>query len=255
VDAHLADLLHRAPTLYQGLLRASALINSTISHCQVGILQPTRSRYAYFYHSPSCDARNPAIEQIGWFGIQTLIGMVREFTGPQWQPSEIGVMVDHRTPRLIREQFAGKRIRLAQPYSYIALEKSLLSLSPVDDKAAAPGHSTLHYDELSPDFVGSFKQLLHSYVRETDFNIEVAAGLCNLSTRSLQRKLTAQGTHYSRVLDEARFDAAKRFLQDRDKSVTDISQLLGYSEPSHFSRAFRRIAGISPRMYRRQLLD
>jgi len=251
-DPHLTDLLRRAPTLYQGLLRASALINRTVSHCQVGVLQPTRSQYAYFYHSPSCNAHNPAIEQIGWFGIQTLIGMVREFTGPHWQPSEIGVMVDHRTPRFIREQFAGTSIRLAQPYSYIALENSLLSLPPLGDKAAAPGHPTSHHEELSRDFVGSLKQLLHSYVQETDLNIEVAAGLCDLSKRSLQRKLTAQGTRYSRVLDEARFDVAKQMLQDRDKNITDISLLLGYSDPTHFARAFRRIAGVTPLIYRQQ---
>ena len=194
------------------------------------------------------------IEQIGWFGIQTLIGMVREVAGPKWQPSEIGVMVHHGTPPFIREQFAGTRIRLGQPYSYIALEHSLLSRPPLLDKAPVPGHPAPHYESLSLDFVGSLKQLLHSYVQETDLNIEVAAGLCDLSKRSLQRKLTAQGTCYSRVLDEARFDVAKRMLQDRDKSVTDISYLLGFSEPTHFSRAFRRIAGISPHVYRRQFL-
>ena len=251
-DPHLIDLLHRSPTLYQGLLSASALINKTVSHCQVGILQPTGSQYAYFYHSPSCDARNPAIEQIGWFGIQTLIGMVREFTSPQWQPSEIGVMVDHPTSRSICEQFTGTRIRRAQPYSYIALENALLSLSPLDDKAAAPGNPTWHHDQLSSDFAGSFKQLLLGYVQEKDLNLKLAAELCDLSKRVLQRKLLAQGTSYSRVLDEARFEVAKRMLQDRDKSVTEISLLLGYSDATHFSRAFRRIAGVTPRIYRQQ---
>jgi len=143
---------------------------------------------------------------------QTLIGMVREFTGPQWQPREIGVMLDHRSSRFICEQLASASIRLAQPYSYIALENSLLSLPPLGYKAAAPGHPTSRYEALSADFLGSFKQLLHSYVKEMDLNIEFAAGLCDLSKRSLQHKLTAQGTCYSRVVDEARFDVAKRML-------------------------------------------
>ena len=255
VDSHLIELLRSSPTCYQGLLRASDLINRTISHCQVGILQPSRSQCAYLYHSPSCNAHNPASEQIGWFGIETLIGMARQFTGPQWQPSEIGVMVDHRPPRFIREQFAGARIRLAQPYSYILLENALLSQPPFNDKAATLGNATSRYEELSSDFAGSFKQLLLAYVQDTDLKIEVAAGLCDLSKRSLQRKLAAQGTRYSRVLDEARFDVAKRMLQDRDRSMTDISQLLGYSDSTHFSRAFRRIAGIPPREYRRQFLN
>ena len=80
-DPHLIDLLRRSPTLYQGLLRASALINETVSHCKVGVYQPPHSQFAYFYHSPSCDARNPVIEQLGWYGILPFIGMVREFAG------------------------------------------------------------------------------------------------------------------------------------------------------------------------------
>ena len=117
-------------------------------------------------------------------------------------------------------------------------------------KSAAPGNPTGDYDELSSDFANSFKQLLQAYVLEEGLNLERAAGLCDLSKRALQRKLAAQGTSYSRVLDEARFDAAKRMLQDPNKKVTDISQLLGYSDATHFSRAFRRISGITPNVYR-----
>ena len=251
-DPHLIELLRRSPTLYQGLLRASALINRTISHCELGILQPPHSQFAYFYHRPSCDAHNPAIEQIGWFGIMTLIGMVREFAGPRWQPTEIGVMVNHPTSRFIREQLAGMPIRLAQPYSYIALENTLLSLPPLGHQTAESGYPNLHCKELSGDLVGSLKQLLHSYLLEKDLTIGLVSGLCDMSKRSLQRRLAAKGTRYSEVLDEVRFDAAKRMLQDPEKSVTEISLLLGYSDASHFSRAFRRIAGVNPRIYRQQ---
>ena len=251
-DPHLIDLLRRSPTLYQGLLRASALINKTVSHCQVGISQPPHSQFAYFYHSPSCDARNPVIEQLGWYGILPFIGMVREFTGRKWLPREIGVMTCKAPNLHIREQFGNTRIRLAQPYSYIALEKALLSLPPLDGKAPAPGNQTWHHDELSSDFANSFKQLLHTYVLEEDLNLERAAALCDVSKRGLQRKLAAQGTSYARMLDEARFEAAKRMLQDPNKSVTDISLLLGYSDATHFSRAFRRIAGVTPQIYRQQ---
>lgn len=249
-DPNLIDLLRRSPTLYQGLLRASALINETVSHCQVGIYQPPHSQFAYFYHSPSCDTRNPVIEQLGWYGILPFIGMVREFAGRKWLPGEIGVMTCKAPGPHIREQFQDTRIRLSQPHSYITLENALLSLPPLDDKSAAPENQTWHHDEFSTDFANSFKQLLHAYVLEEDLNLEHAAELCDLSKRALQRKLAAQGTSYSRVLDEARFDAAKRMLQDPNKKVTDISQLLGYSDATHFSRAFRRISGITPNVYR-----
>jgi len=249
-DPQLTAMLRQSPTLYQGLLKASALANKTVSHCRLGIVQPSLGEHSYFFHQPSCDARNPAIEQIGWFGLTTLIGMVRVFTGPQWQPTEIGVMT-HRSPcRSIREQLGGTRLRPSLHYSYIALENALLSLPPLAPEATTPEPSPLPCDPFKNDFVGSLEQVLHAYIQGTDLSIAFAAGLCDTSKRSLQRKLTDAGTCYSSVLDKVRFHTACRMLQDRDMKVADIAHRLGYSDPTHFSRAFRRIAGINPREYR-----
>ena len=248
-DPHLTDLLRRSPTLYQGLLRASELINKTISHCRVGLVQQPHSEHTYFFHSPSCDAHNLVIKQIGWFGLMTLISIVRVFTGPKWQPSEIGLMTDHPPCRYIREQFPGTRMRLSQPYSYIALENALLSLPPLTHETAAPASSRLHCEPVSNDFVGSLKQVMHAYVEESDLSVEFAAGLCDTSKRSLQRHLSEMGTRYSEVLGQVRFHAACRMLQDPNMTVADVAHKLGYSNPTHFSRAFRRIAGVNPKLY------
>ena len=69
---------------------------------------------------------------------------------------------------------------------------------------------------------------------------------------TLQRKLKGLGTHYAAVLDQARFHAATPLLRNPAKTVSEIAQLLGYSDVAHFARSFRRIAGVSPLMYRRQ---
>ena len=251
-DPHLTNLLHRSPTLYQGLLKASKLINSTVSHCRVGFMQPPTSQYIHFFHQPSCNAHNAAIEQIGWFGIMTLIGMVREFLGPQWQPSEIGVMVNHPPSRFIREQFANTTIKLSQPYSYIALDNVQLSLPPLGQQDVISTYPSLNYEALSREFLSTFKQLIKAYILEESLTVDFIAEACDISKRSLQRRLTKAGTRYSEVLDEVRFDVAKRMLQDGGRSVTDISQRLGYSDATHFARAFRRIAGIAPHQYRQQ---
>ena len=254
LDPHLSNLLCRSPTLYQGLLKASELSNRTISHCRVGILQPQGSSYALFYHKPSCDENNPAIDQIGWFGLTVLIGMVRVFTGPQWQPTEIGIMTDHTPSRYIREQFPHTRIRLQQPYSYISLENPLLSLPPPPDEASASALSPLNYDPLPNNFVDTFEQLMLAYIQDPNLSLEFAAGVYNTSKRTLQRKLTEMGTHYSEVLANARFRAACQMLQSPGMKVIDVAQRLGYSDSAHFARAFRQIAGVTPREYRQQYI-
>jgi hypothetical protein len=94
-DPVMTALLRQAPTLYQGLRKANARVNSTVTHCHLGLKLPPGRDYAYFYVSPSCGADNPATEQLGWFGITALVGMVRVYTGLNWQPAEIGLMTDN----------------------------------------------------------------------------------------------------------------------------------------------------------------
>lgn len=253
-DPHLTNLLRQSLTLYQGLTKASELVNRTVSNCHFGVHHwPSRS-YSCFYHQPSCTVTNPAFDQICWFGITTLIAMVRVFTGPQWQPTEIGIMTDHTPCDYIRGHFPQTRIKLRQPYDYIALENRLLGLPPWSDETPAQPLSSFHYNSLPDDFPGALESMLRTYAQEHDLSIELAASLCNMSTRTLQRTLSGLGTCYSEVLTHARFRVACQMLRAPGMKVADIAQRLGYGDSSHFSRAFSRVAGVTPRAYRQQYI-
>ena len=71
-----------------------------------------------------------------------------------------------------------------------------------------------------------------------------------MSQRTLQRKLSDIGLSYQQLLDETRHELARRYLDDQGKSVTEITFLLGFSEQSAFTRAFKRWSGMSPSAYR-----
>ena len=78
------------------------------------------------------------------------------------------------------------------------------------------------------------------------------AGLLNLSARQTQRLLRDNfGKTFSQKLTEARMAAASQLLAETDLSVTAISDAVGFSSIEHFSAAFRRFMGRSPRAYRR----
>ena len=183
----------------------------------------------------------------------TYIGMIRVYTGPQWQPTEIGLMADHLPCRYIREQLPHTRMRMSQKFSYIALENRLLSLPPLAEQGTMPVSAThVCYQPAKKGFANSLEQILQSYIQESNMSIDFAAELCNTSKRTLQRRLQAKGTCFNELLAGAQFSAASRMLHKPGKTVTEIAYRLGYSDAAHFTRAFRRIAGVTPQVYRQQ---
>ena len=96
--------------------------------------------------------------------------------------------------------------------------------------------------------------MLKSYVRVGATGIDSVARAAGLSRRTLQRRLEDAGITYSAVLDQARFEVARSMLIDSPETgITEISYEVGYQDPGSFSRAFRRLTGVTPRSYR--LLD
>jgi AraC-like DNA-binding protein len=84
-------------------------------------------------------------------------------------------------------------------------------------------------------------------------HIELAADLVDTSRRTLQRHLRESGTTFSRVLEEARYQVAADLLADERLQTLDVAYAAGYSDPSNFARAFRRMAGVTPTEYRTSL--
>ena len=77
----------------------------------------------------------------------------------------------------------------------------------------------------------------------------------NMSLRSFQRKLAETGTSYSDVLQQVRHDMACHYLLSPNYQVLQIAYVLGFSDPSNFSRAFRRWTGLTPNQFRQKNMD
>ncbi len=82
--------------------------------------------------------------------------------------------------------------------------------------------------------------------------VQLTARVLGMNVRMLQRRLAAAGTSHSQIVDEVRFEVACRLLGYPGRSIADIASALGYSDPAHFTRAFTRWAGMTPRAYRQE---
>ena len=80
---------------------------------------------------------------------------------------------------------------------------------------------------------------------------EVAAGL-SMNTRTLHRRLAAEGFSFRSLLTGIRKNLADRYVADPIYQITEIAFMLGYSDSSAFSRAFRGWFGESPTAARRK---
>ena len=72
----------------------------------------------------------------------------------------------------------------------------------------------------------------------------------NTSLRSLQLRLRDEDTSFKDLLNETQQELALQYIRDSSRSIGEITYLLGFSEPSNFTRAFKRWTGRSPGEFR-----
>lgn len=80
-------------------------------------------------------------------------------------------------------------------------------------------------------------------------SFETLALNLNMSAQTLRRRLKVEGTSYPMIKNEIRRDMAIDYLLKNDDSIADIANILGFSEPRSFTRAFKHWTGVSPSRY------
>ena len=150
------------------------------------------------------------------------------------------------------------------PIEYEALDTALFFIDAQIEKSLPTGNVELAHanDKIVKDYLSHLDRthvamqvkskivdlLSSGMVTEQDM-----ANALNLSLRSLQRKLREEGTSYKEILEETRRDLATKYIQNSRLSISEISFLLGFSEISNFSRAFKRWNGRAPSEFRSEL--
>jgi AraC-like DNA-binding protein len=94
------------------------------------------------------------------------------------------------------------------------------------------------------------RRLLASRLATGETEIGLIARDLGMSVRTLQRRLSAGGLSYQKLLDAVRRDMAEKCVADRSLSSGEVAYLIGYSEPAAFHRAFKRWYGMTPEGFR-----
>jgi AraC-like DNA-binding protein len=82
-------------------------------------------------------------------------------------------------------------------------------------------------------------------------HVDDVARSLGMSQRTLARKLSEDGLHFSEIFDQLRRDLASRYLKERNLHVSKIAWLLGFQEVSAFTHTFKRWTGKTPSQMRK----
>ena len=93
-------------------------------------------------------------------------------------------------------------------------------------------------------------QVMGLLEKEKDSAIEDVAKHLHLTSRTLRRKLTREGSSFQQLKDQARRDLAINLIAQRDLTMAEIGLKVGFTEAATFSRAFKQWTGVSPSTYR-----
>ena len=254
--AELKKAIRGAATLYEGLQQFFRLVCIENTNKRVFTI-PTRLGVKVCSELKGYRGLD-GLQLSEWLQSFRTVTIVRQFVGPDWCPAEIAFKSRFEPDRGAFELLPNTRFLFGQEAASIEVPAALLSL-PLRSRrcdrkrSAATGSASPSLPDPELDFTGSLRLMLRSYLSDNYLSINLAAEIAGISVRTLQRRLAQFGQNYSSLVQQIKFDAAAEMLKDSGSKIIDVAHYLGYEDPAHFARAFRRIAGLSPREFRRNL--
>ncbi|WP_277588695.1 AraC family transcriptional regulator [Pseudomonas chlororaphis] len=148
--------------------------------------------------------------------------------------------------RLPLWEFKQAHIQIRFPRSFLSLPLIMAdphavrhALAQVEKEAAARAMAD------SPDIVPRVRAVLQTGIDGYPSLADVADKLC-VSERTLKRKLSESGSNFQSLLDDARRRQAMELINAGQLRLQQIAQVLGYTDPAAFTRAFKRWTGERP---------
>jgi AraC-like DNA-binding protein len=107
---------------------------------------------------------------------------------------------------------------------------------------------------LSP-LIEGVRRVLRTELLKDTCSVAAIACLFSMHRRTLHRHLRTEGVAFRQVANEIRFEIACDLLANTEMTLGQIAAALRYSEPSAFTRAFRRWSGQTPSAWRSDHAD
>ncbi len=210
-------------------------------------------RFSLGWQQHSC-----AIHDCAWdAAMATLAKMFRALLGENFSPVAVYTPRQRTAATMELENRLGAQIHCHsdQAYWLIRKEDAHRSIATGNEELARfnEGLARKYLAAIEKNrILPALQQALITALPSGNVNESVIAQAMNLSERTLQRKLEAEGLTFSNVLQDIRKELALQYIENQTMTMTEITYLLGFAEQASFTRAFKRWFGVAPSQFKKQ---
>lgn len=182
----------------------------------------------------------------------------RYFTG---QPFLKALYVTHSKPSYAAEydRIFNVPIHYDSPQNAMLVDPAWLNVEISPTTEYAFGILIKHAEKLlqelkaTSSIKGEVEGLLLPKLHTGDANMQWVAAEMSLTRQTLYRKLKSENTNFEILFDELRHKMSLHYLNGKKASVNETAYLVGFADPSSFSKAFKRWTGNSPKQYKQSI--
>ena len=211
-----------------------------------------------------CDETIRPRRQDSEFTLALISRLFHEAVGRQWAP--LGVQFEHAAPggletsmvRRLYQRIFRCPVTFGAGSNRILIDRSDLG-RPTLGVYRALGPHVVHLlrmlegpERLPQSVEDRVTWVIRRRLGHRPVTASAVASDLGLSTRTLQRRLEADGTSIRALVRACRRHRAEALLADPARPVTTVAHSLGYADTAALSRAFKTWTGFAPRIYRRR---
>jgi AraC-like DNA-binding protein len=172
---------------------------------------------------------------------------LRAFFGSEWKPRRVCFAHEAPNDRSVHERVFGRNVEFGHDFNGIVYaRRDLETPNPTADAGIARLAQQMFEQNLKrkdPDLAVQVRELVVALL---------GTGSCSIERVAQHRRLAHKGLTFTAVVDGVRRELAERYVAEGQRTLAEVSLMLGFSAPSGFSRWYRRQFSVTPMRGRAQ---
>ena len=194
-------------------------------------------------------------DQVGDGAVAVMYNILTELCGDDWRPIEVRFAHTKPGDESPFRQFFRAPLRFdTNQYAVVFSADWLdLRLPDVDRDVLKLLQQEISKFEVhqGDNLADHVRSVLRTVIVTSHSSADEVAELFSMHRCTLNRHLNKLGTSFQGLVDEVRFEITRQLLEDTRIEIVQIASLLGYSNASAFTRAFRRWSSTTPAEWRK----